>query len=135
LGTDMMRLEKQIVMPLLQVALVGCDHLEQEQAQVILDSLRPFSEQFDEIDLATSTIMRNQKKDADSIRILKELIARNPNNWCAKSLLASLYFRMGNKDWRELTDEVLQKSSDSNALYLARLVLKEARGEMLPNEK
>jgi hypothetical protein len=42
---------------------------------------------------------------------------------------------MGNKDWRELTDEVLQKSSDSNALYLARLVLKEARGEMLPNEK
>jgi hypothetical protein len=130
----MMNLDKQVVMPLLQVALVGSDHLEFEGVQLIIEALHPFSSQYDEIDLAISNILHNQKKESESIKVLKGLVARNPNNWCAKSLLASRYFRVGNKEWRALTSDVLQHSQDASALYLAKLVVKEARGEVSPNE-
>lgn len=130
----MMKLEKQIVMPLLQVALVGCDHLELDEVQAITDSLRPFADQYDEIDLAMATILQNQKQESESMKVLQVLVARHPHNWCAKSLLASRYFRAGKKEWRALVQEVLQHSQDASALHLAKLVLKEAKGEVESKE-
>jgi hypothetical protein len=130
----MMKLDKQIVMPLLQAALVGCDHLEQDAVQAITDSLRPFADQYDEIDLAMATILQNQKRDSESTKVLQALVARRPHHWCAKSLLASRYFRAGKKEWRALVNEVLQHSRDAGALHLAKLVLQEAKGEVAPND-
>jgi len=126
-------LEKQMVMPLLQAALVGSDHLQSDEVEAIVESLFPFSDQYDEINIALSTIRKNQNKEDESVLILKNLIAKNEQNFCAKALLAASYFRLGNKQWKGLVNEVLMKSQDANAQYLARAVLRESQGEVSLN--
>jgi hypothetical protein len=80
-----------------------------------------------------STIRKNQKKEDESILILRNLVARNEQNWCGKALLAASLFRLGNKQWKILVNEILLKSQDADAQYLAKIVLRESRGEFSLN--
>ncbi|MCA6470842.1 MAG: hypothetical protein IM591_10630, partial [Chitinophagaceae bacterium] len=75
-------IEKQIIMPLLQAVMLGADHLQLDEAETIVESLLPFGNQYEEIDIALSTIRKNQKKEDESILILRNLVARNEQNWC-----------------------------------------------------
>jgi hypothetical protein len=134
LESDMsLLIEKQIIMPLLQAVMLGADHLQLDEVETIVESLLPFGNQYEEIDIALSTIRKNQKKEDESILILRNLVARNEQNWCGKALLAASLFRLGNKQWKILVNEILLKSQDADAQYLAKIVLRESRGEFSLN--
>jgi hypothetical protein len=122
------QIERQIVMPLLQAALLGSDHLQFEDVETIIEALTPFCEQYDEISFAMSDVRTSQHLEGESVQILTNLVQRNENNWCAKAMLACLYFRMGNRQWKALTNEILKSTQDVRAHALVKAVLSEAKG-------
>ena len=122
------QIEKQIVMPLLQAALLGSDHLQFEDVETIFEALTPFCEQYDEISFAMSDVRASQHLEGESVQIMTRLVQRKENNWCAKGILASLYFRMGNRQWKALTNEILKSTKDVRAHALVKAILSEAKG-------
>jgi hypothetical protein len=43
-------------------------------------------------------------------------------------MLASLYFRLGNRQWKALTNEILKSTEDVRAHALVKAILSEAKG-------
>lgn len=123
-------INQSLISPLLQAALVGVNHLQIEDLEVILDALAPFSSRPEEIGITMSTVRRIQKREAEALLILQTLLQKNPRSSRVKSLLASLMYRLGHREWKKMVDEVLQDGQDRHAVQLANFVLQEAAGQI-----
>ena len=115
--------DKRVSSRLVDVLVLGIGHGKLQDSETVLGSLRALRPGMIELDALEAWICVQRSLWPEAVRLLRNLDARKDSWSLGKAFLAYALFFSGDPTWRVSANEVLETSSDTNAVALVQTML------------
>lgn len=126
-------LRKEFVSGLIDVLNLAIDQMYLDDAEVVLNSLRLLRPKLLQLDMFEGWIAMRRRRWDDAARILSNLNNALPEFETARAFLASCQYSSGDPAWRNTATEILENSTNAEALDIVRTLLA-PDDELVPDE-
>lgn len=116
-------LRKEFVSGLIDVLNLAIDRMDLDDAEVVLGSLRILRPKLLQLDMFEGWIAMRRRRWSDASRILSNLNSALPEFETARAFLASCQYSSGDPAWRITATEILENSTNAEALDIVRTLL------------